>query len=73
LDVGLDLLACVVWRGIIDDDDTVVCIELIEDGIDVDFIAKLFDIVIGWDNNTDRFFWIDMKIIILLIDFLLLD
>jgi hypothetical protein len=42
-------------RGIIDDDNFIVCVVLGEDGVEVELCPKIVDVVIGWNHNANTF------------------
>ena len=48
----LQILNCVVVRGIIDDDYAVVCVVLLGDGVQIEKISKSFVVFVARDNYT---------------------
>ncbi len=56
LQKALNVVSCEVGGGIVDDDNMVICVILIEDALQVVLISKIFGVVVGGDDDTERQF-----------------
>ena len=73
LDVLLYFLSGIVTGSIINDDDSVVRVVLLNDGVHVVHVSFVCHVVVGGDNNTKGQFFIFGDAIFFFIIFLLLD
>lgn len=52
IDVFLEILSCLIFRAVINCNNPIIAIILHEDRVYVSYIPVVFNIVVGWDNDT---------------------
>lgn len=63
----LNVEACEIWRGVVDNDDMVIGVVLVEDALQVVLIPEVFGVVVGgYDDAEGQFFSVLAQVVLLL-------